>query len=51
MITIDLNDMHLKENLKAMQELKEFGFTDEEIQSMYNKQVQADKGSDDNDNL
>ena len=48
MITVDLNDMHLKEKLRAMQELKELGFTDEKIQSMYNKQVQADKRSDNN---
>ena len=48
MITVDLNDMNLKENLKAMQELKELGFTDEEIPLMYNKQVQADKRSDNN---
>ena len=43
MITLDLNDKHLAENFKAIQELKELGiFTDEQLQKMYDEQVQKD---------
>lgn len=43
MITIDLRDPNLKENLAAINELRDSGmFTDEQLQEMYNKQVEAD---------
>ena len=48
-ITVDLRDTHLKENLQAIKELKELGcYSDEELQELYNKQVEADKRSDNN---
>lgn len=44
MITVDLHDPKLKENLEAINELRKSGlFTDEQLQEMYNKQVEADK--------
>lgn len=42
MITISLDDEKITDNLKAIQTLKEFGFSDDEIQEMYCKQVEAD---------
>ena len=50
MITVDLNDKHLKENLEAINEIRKSGlYTDAELQEMYDKQVEADKRSDTND--
>ena len=43
MIALDFKDEHLVENFKAIQELKKFGFSDEEIQKMYEEQVELDK--------
>ena len=43
MITIDLNDKHLKENLQALKELKDIGYSDDELQALYDKQVEQDK--------
>lgn len=44
MISINLNDPNVVENFKALKELKATGiFTDEELQEMYNKQVEKDK--------
>ena len=43
MITISLDDEKIVDNFKAIQTLKEFGFSDDEIQEMYCKQVEADK--------
>jgi DNA-directed RNA polymerase beta subunit len=43
MITINLNDPKIKENIKTINALKAMGiYTDEEIQEMYDKQVEAD---------
>ena len=43
MITIDLRYPNLIENFKAIQELRNTGFyTDEEIQELYDKQVETD---------
>ena len=43
MVTISLDDENIVENIKAIQTLKEFGFSDEEIQELYCKQVELDK--------
>ena len=43
MITISLEDPNVVENYKAMNELRRTGlFTDEELQKLYDKQVEAD---------
>ena len=47
MIEINLGDINVVENLKAIEELRRTGtFTDEELQEMYDKQVEADKKED-----
>ena len=43
MITLDLTDKHLKENLEAIEELRSFGYSDEQIQEFYDIQVKADR--------
>ena len=44
MITVDLRDPMIKENIKSINELRKIAFfTDEELQEMYNKQVESDK--------
>ena len=44
MININLGDPYLVENVKAIQELKKSGIlTDEQVQEMYNHQVECDK--------
>lgn len=43
MITLDLTDKHLKENLEAIEELRSFGYSDEQIQEFYDRQVKADQ--------
>lgn len=44
MIEINLGDINVVENFKAIEELRRTGmFTDEELQEMYDKQVEADK--------
>lgn len=48
MITVNLRDTHLTENLQAIMELRSIGFTDEEIQKLYNKQFEKDSRSDNN---
>lgn len=49
MITVKLHDPKLKENLEAIKELRDSGlFTDEQIQEMYDKQIEADKKEKDN---
>lgn len=50
MININLRDTHLTENLQAIMELRSIGFTDDEIQKLYDKQFEADKRSDNNAN-
>jgi DNA-binding transcriptional regulator YhcF (GntR family) len=35
----------MEENLQAIMELRSIGFSDEEIQKMYNKQFEKDKRS------
>ena len=43
MVTINLEDPNVVENFKAMNELRKTGmFTDEQLQRMYDKQVEAD---------
>lgn len=53
MITLSLRDPNLIENFKAVQELEKFGFDDEEIQELYDKQVEMDseKGAMNNGSL
>lgn len=46
MVTVSLKDKHLAENVSAILELKNFGYSDKEIQKMYNKQVEEDKKED-----
>lgn len=44
MVEMNLRDNNIFENLKAINELRRTGmFTDEELQEMYDKQVEADK--------
>lgn len=44
MIEINLGDINVVENLKAIEQLRRTGmFIDEELQEMYDKQVEADK--------
>ena len=44
MVTINLGDPNAVENFKALNELRKTGiFTDEQLQQMYDKQVEADK--------
>lgn len=44
MVETNLRDNNLFENLKAINELRRTGmFTDEELQEMYDKQVETDK--------
>lgn len=43
MITVDLRDTRLKENLEAIKELKKFGYSDKEIQKLYDEQVRIDR--------
>ena len=43
MIKIDLNDPRLIDNVEAIQIVRSFGlFTDEEIQEMYDRQLEND---------
>ena len=43
MVTLDLRDPHLIENFEALQSIRKFGlFTDEEIQEMYDRQLEKD---------
>ena len=48
MITINLRDDHIKEHLQAIKKLRGYGFTDEQIQEMYDRQVEKDQRSDNN---
>lgn len=48
MVTISLDDKKIVDNFKAIQTLKEFGFSDDEIQEMYCKQVRVDSEVSDN---
>lgn len=44
MISINLDDSNVVENFKALNELRHTGlFSDEELQEMYNKQVETDR--------
>lgn len=44
MVEMNLRDNKISENFKAIEELRRTGmFTDEELQEMYDKQVEADK--------
>lgn len=44
MVEMNLRDNNISENLKAIVELRRTGmFTEEELQEMYDKQVEADK--------
>ena len=44
MIAISLDDPNVTENFKAIEELRLTGmFTEEELQEMYDKQVEADR--------
>ena len=48
MVTINLGDPNVAENFKALNELRKTGmFTDEQLQQMYDKQVEADMECDD----
>lgn len=43
MLEIKLNDEHLVENFQAVQELRNLGLTEEDIQMLYNQQVKKDE--------
>ena len=43
MITVDLRDGKLKENLEALKELKKIGYSDWDLQKMYDEQVRIDR--------
>ena len=43
MITVDLRDARLKENLEAIKELKKIGYSDKEIQKLYDEQARIDR--------
>jgi hypothetical protein len=44
MVEFSLDDKKIDENFKALQELRLTGmFTEEELQEMYDKQVEADR--------
>lgn len=50
MVTINLGDPNVVENFKALNELRKTGmFTDEQLQQMYDKQVEADRERDKNE--
>ena len=47
MITVNLDDKNVVENFKALNELRKSGmFTDEQLQQMYDKQVELDRERD-----
>lgn len=43
MIEIKLDDEHMKENAKAINELRAIGIPEDEIQRLYDKQLASDK--------
>lgn len=43
MITMNLRDPKLIENFKAVRELKKCGYSDEEVQDLYDKQIEIDR--------
>lgn len=46
MIEVDLRDNHLAENINAIMELKKTGmFSENDIQKMYDRQVEKDRKS------
>ncbi len=46
MIEVDLRDNHLTENINAIMELKKTGmFSENDIQKMYDRQVEKDRES------
>ncbi len=50
MVTINLGDPNVVENFKALNELRHTGlFSDEELQEMYDKQLDADRKDDEDD--
>ena len=50
MVTINLRDPNVVENFKALNELRKTGmFADEQLQRMYDKQVEADRERDDDE--
>lgn len=50
MITISLDDPNIAENFKALNEIRHTGlFSDEELQEMYDKQLEADRKDDEDD--
>lgn len=50
MVTINLGDPNVVENFKALNELRKTGmFTDEQLQQMYDKRVEADRERDEDE--
>ena len=47
MVVIDMRDPHLSENVKAIKELQAVGYSDEEIQGLYDTQRKMDKEAED----
>ena len=42
MITLDLRDKRITEHFEAIQSLRKHGFSDEELQAMYDRQLEKD---------
>ena len=50
MVTINLGDPNVVENFKALNELRKAGmFTDEQLQQMYDRQIEADRECDEDE--
>ena len=46
MVNVDLRDNHLIENVNAIMKLKKMGiFSDDDLQKMYDRQVEKDRES------
>lgn len=44
-IRLDIRDPNIKENYLSILELKKLGYTDKELQELYNRQIEKDKAA------
>lgn len=44
-IRLDIRDPNIKENFLRILELKKWGYTDKELQELYNRQIEKDKAA------
>ena len=49
MVKMNLDDPYLFENFRAIKNLRDFGYSDEEIQKLYDEQVEIDKKENSNE--